>query len=410
MFKVLTKIAFLGAKTHFRQSLAVVLTMALAFFSLVVFLGYLREVNDYYERLFRHRNMLGDVIIENPLRHNPNQDRWSVSLSKADQDWIADFLNRHSDLVQERVRFLSFDGVASSGGIQQVIFGSGYDATEGARVRGESAVRDHQWAPGLARNLGCEVSDQRTQSFSCPFRDVQVSGMTEAGFLNSLQLPVESLVVPPFHELNTRYMTIPLTAAQRIVGTDKISFLSVLLRTPSQTDEFIEKFQAAGKNHLQAMSWKIHPMGAIYRQTMSFLGVFQIFIVVILFGISATATTTTTARILQERVQELATLRSIGFPPKILQRMIALEITFLSLAAIGIAVVGVFAFREFIKIVRFEYQAGFLAEPVMFFIQPLPEYFLGAGSLLLVISAFVSHRVTKRFLSKPIQKLFQADF
>ena len=104
------RIAYRNVKKNWRHSLSALLSLSASFVSLVLFDGYIDDLKLMYEDSFRHRSMLGDLIIERPQIHSKAglAEPWLFSLNEADQaaiaepveterrvDWVG-FILRHS--------------------------------------------------------------------------------------------------------------------------------------------------------------------------------------------------------------------------------------------------------------------------------------------------------------------------
>ena len=64
------RIAYRNVKKNWRHSLSALLSLSASFVSLVLFDGYIDDLKLMYEDSFRHRSMLGDLIIERPEIHS----------------------------------------------------------------------------------------------------------------------------------------------------------------------------------------------------------------------------------------------------------------------------------------------------------------------------------------------------
>ena len=63
--KTLILIAYRNVRLHWRHSFAAILSVVASFYALVIFQGYIEDIKEIYFDGYRHRAMLGDVLIEN---------------------------------------------------------------------------------------------------------------------------------------------------------------------------------------------------------------------------------------------------------------------------------------------------------------------------------------------------------
>ncbi|MEI7973524.1 MAG: FtsX-like permease family protein [Bdellovibrio sp.] len=406
MWNLAIKWSLRSLRSHLRQSVAVIFTLSVAYFSLLVFMGYMTDVKSKYERLYRHENMYGDLIIENPQRLSLTESPWTSMIDVPSQEILKTFLGDHSG-VEEFVTFLEFEGVAGAKGPQQFVVGTGFDLKSGARVQGVPELAPIQLAQGLARNFGCK---SLTAQGPCSQLQFQVSVLTEAGFLNARTMKAQALMTTPIRELNERSFRIPLGEAQSLLQTQGLSFISILLKPDFSERRFRQSFEALKHQkivlkELRVIPWRDHPLGELYKQSMSFLGAFQIFILLILLIIAATTAISSTTRLLQERAREIGTLRAIGFSPRLVQLQTSVELVGLSLLASGIGVLFVLLFRYLLGLAKIPYRAGLLAKPILFEIQPIFVHFVVGAFVIGCIVGTVAWTVSRRFSLQSVQKL-----
>ena len=165
-------IAYRNVKKNWRHSLSALLSLSASFVSLVLFDGYIDDLKRMYEDSFRHRSMLGDLIIEKPEIHSKKglAEPWKYSLFEHEQTLIENFLKEKIELVNNRVRFVNFQGMITNGNQSAILMGRGFDVRSGEEVRGpnwswnatlgkplhKSEIEfSAMLGQGLARKLGC---------------------------------------------------------------------------------------------------------------------------------------------------------------------------------------------------------------------------------------------------------------
>ncbi|MFN9065637.1 MAG: hypothetical protein ACK5V3_00295, partial [Bdellovibrionales bacterium] len=133
----LARIAYRNTKKNWRHSLAAIISISAGFLSLVLFQGYIADVNQMYDVGFSNRAMYGHVIIENPevnttLGKSLGEE---IYLDVAEQKKIKEFLSSKKENVHVSVRFLPVTGTVTNGINSFIFIAMGYDLTAGAEMR-----------------------------------------------------------------------------------------------------------------------------------------------------------------------------------------------------------------------------------------------------------------------------------
>lgn len=428
------KIAYRNVKKNWRHSVSALLSISASFVSLVLFDGYISDLKGMYVDSFRHRSMLGDVIIENPDIYSreglSNQAKFMLSAQQ--QQLIDEFLVKHSEMVQERLRLVNFQGVISNGQQSTIVLGRGYDVMTGERMRGQNwswnatyGIPLHKsdfanatlLGQGLARKLACEYKREKyfdtfqggyeavERPFDCPTRDLQVSSMTVDGQLNALDLTVVGLLDAGYKDIDDRYMMVPLEIAQMLNNSDAVNMITVMLKDSSRQNEFISSFNREAEKRgwpFKATSWMNHPVGETYNKTMSLMSIFRNFVVIVIMVISILSVINTLVKIIKERNREIGTLRSIGFKSRQVLRMFIYETVLLSMIGIGIGMFVSVLMTSLLNTMQIRYKAGMLSEPVLFKISFSFNDYLQAFCLLIGVSLLACLYATRQALKQKV--------
>ncbi|MFN9068033.1 MAG: ABC transporter permease, partial [Bdellovibrionales bacterium] len=249
----------------------------------------------------------------------------------------------------------------------------------------------------MVQNDGYEAT---LRPFKCDNYDLQVTAMTASGQLNALDMSVVGLIDGGYKDIDEKWMKMSIESAQLLTNTDKIKFVTTLLKNEKDSSRFIQDFNEFAKtNNLKskAVYWKDHPVADLYNKTRELLGIFQIFIVTVTLTISGLSVLNTVVKSVKERTREIGTLRSIGYNRQTVGSIFTFEAFYLSLLGVGIGIglAGVITF--FVNHAKILYRAGLLSEPVYFRITfDFSSYvlctFLLAG--LAVITSFFAVRST----------------
>lgn len=415
-------IAIRNVKVHWRQSLAAVLSISAAFFAFVLFQGYMLDVERLYLDGYRNRSMYGDLIVQNTQATSgeAQKDIWKFTLSRENQEIIARAIEKRKGDIQGHVRFLNFQGLVATGSSSKIFLAQATDVEEGAKVRaqwewnvlyGEPLHRAPASAPvilgqNLGFQLGCEPEKKvyslrpeggyppENRPFSCRRPDLQLSVTTESGNLNAMDFQVVGLMDSGYKDIDTRYLNIPLPLAHQLLNTDKISYWSIKLKDNIDSKDWIRDFhqEISSQNPaLQALDWRDHQLGDLYKKTMSLLNIFRNFVTVVVAFISVLSVMNTMVKIVKERTREIGTLLSLGFQRTQVLGIFLLESLFL--AALGCLAGAVFSILMTVVLNHsgITYKAGILSQPVYFQVLAAPGLYLTAIALLLTVTMLTSY-------------------
>ncbi len=416
IYKQMTKLAWRNVLRNWRHSLATLLAIASGFLAISLFDGFVKELEYKNDDGHSHRGMLGDVIVQKQDADTKGaEDQWAYTMTRDEQQAVDDFIAQDRRVAQ-RVRFLAIQGMATSGERNAVFVGSGYDISEGGKTRGDrwfwnamaGSPLDHAKEPslmlglGLGKLVGC-VSNYTGPSFfqndgsvkaeirpfACKNGRVTLSVTTEAAQVNAIDLPVVGLYDAGFREADKRAVHMPLADAQRLMDTDKISYMTISLVDPKDTSDFIPKLQdyVSSKGlKLDIMPWEEHSIATYVRGGMQILSVFRGLFMVIVVIIGVMAVANTMMKSVTERIREIGTLRSFGFLRRHLAYMFAAEGFFLSIIACAGGLIGTIGVSLLIGALGIKYRAGVLSQPITLQVKMVPEAWLASAIILSLLA------------------------
>lgn len=435
---MIIKIAFRNTVKNWRHSISALLSLSASFVSLVLFDGYIDDVKSMYIDNFKHRQMLGDIIVENRDQYSKEgvTSPWEFWINKEDQNFILRNAAETSVKAKHVVRNLQFQGMITNGMQSQILLGRGYDLIEGEKIRGKNwswnvtfgIPLDRQESPfvaalgqGLSRKLECTwVKDSKVltfyggyqpidKPFECLTKDLQISTTTVDGQLNAIDLTAIALMDAGYKDVDDRYLQTSLEAAQMLMNTDKVSFISIELAEGAVVENVVNYLNTTifkEKNYLHAQKWQDHRMGEMYTKTMNFLSIFRNFVVIVIVVVSTLSVLNTMIKLVKERTREIGTMRSIGFLPQQVVKMFFLESLFLSVMGTAIGAVIAVALTAGFNSVKILYKAGLLSEPVAFRIAFFAESYAVAFLLLICVGTIATYFATKQVArSKIIENL-----
>lgn len=407
---MMLKLAWRNLLLHRKKSAVALLSIATAFVSLSLFEGYIHDIVEMYDDTFSPRQMLGDVIIERKdVTRQGKSGLDAESMSPDEQEWIDQYFGANA--VQNRVRFLNIGGIIASARSSTIFIGLAYDPDEGAKMRAPrhswntfagSPLATNARSPvallgrGLADVLGCTLpsSSQNANAlnpgeFSCPSSTVQLQVNTESGQANAMDFEILGLAAFGFAEIDARLVMLPLAEAAKLYNTHLVSYITLDLEPWVIADDWVKAFNAAAQKaglEVNAFRWQEHEFGEIYLQSMDFLNVFKGFVIAIVLLVVAMAVMNTFVKIVDERLREIGTMRSIGFRPFYILSIFCFEAILLAIggSALGI-ILSIFgaAIANSIDII---YNAGLLTEGIPFRIQLAATDFIWISGVLIILA------------------------
>jgi putative ABC transport system permease protein len=396
------------------------LSISVGFLAIVVTSCYLDKVDSIYEEGFSRRMMMGDVVIGRRGSSRPGpEDSWSHLLREPEQRFLEEFLATHAHEIVTRVRHLNIAGMINNGRVSRMFVGSGTDVSEGKAMR----APDWEWnaiagkplhlasadslllGSGLAQALSCRTGVKlehlkpgggyypEERPFHCEQARLQLSSATETGQVNAVDATVSGLMAAGLRELDNRYVSLPLSLAQRLLDTTGINAVTVRLGRDVDAKRFIAEFlEAANKRglKLEAATWKEHPRSELYRRSMSVFNLFRLFIVVVVLVISGMSVFNTIVKTVAERTREIGTLRALGFRRNDIVRLFSLEATLLAALSCLIGVCLSLALTVVVNGSGIRYRGGIATEPIPLAIMFDGWIYLRAALFLSVMALFAS--------------------
>jgi putative ABC transport system permease protein len=426
-------IALRNVRVHWKQSFAAFMSISAAFLCFVVFQGYMLDTHNLYLDGYRNRSMYGDLIIQDKaaISSEGQRDFWRHEVSLADQQSIQKILEQHKDEIEVTVRFLTFQGMISTGNSSKIFVASAHDVAEGAHMREQWKWNVLYGLPlhetklpnpvllgqSLATQLACDPDQveytllpeggytAKERAFHCRRADMQLSVTTHSGQLNAMDFEVAGLIDAGYKDVDSRYLSMPLPLAQTLLNTNTISFFTVKLKPQIPSGPWITQINkeiSAVNPQIIAMDWTKHPVGDLYRKTMSLLNVFRNFVTIVVALISILSVMNTMVKIIKERTREIGTLLSIGFQRHQVLRIFLYEAAFTGLTSCIAGAAMSILVSLALNSLHIPYKAGLLSEPVLFRIEIDPTLYLFATALLVVVTTLASYISCRSTLNKKI--------
>lgn len=88
--------------------------------------------------------------------------------------------------------------------------------------------------------------------FKCQHGRVVVSATTETAQVNAIDMPIGGMVDAVFREVDKRMVHMSLADAQKLLDTDKVTMMAVLLHDETQAQSLADKMSAAASCWIRA--------------------------------------------------------------------------------------------------------------------------------------------------------------
>jgi putative ABC transport system permease protein len=434
------RLAWRNVVRNWRRSLATSLAITAGFTAISLFDGFLADLRFVQEDGFSSRGMLGDLIIQKKdAQHYLVEDTWKYALTKSDQEFIDSYVKQNEDILR-RVRMLEVKGMISNGENNAIFIGSSHDIAEGLELRAPlwqwnavtgkplHLVESDEYllmGLGLGAMMGCTptvdvtnvlrrgggyVSEERP--FKCGKSTMQLSVTTEAAQVNALDLGVAGLMDQGFRQGDMHWVMLPLSTAQRLLDTDKVTVITLKLHSgkdPKKTmDDLKQKTKAAGLD-FDIMPWRDHTIGNFMRNTQQILNTFRLIFMTIVVTIVVLSVANTMMKSVNERIREIGTLRSFGFRRSDIQRVFTAEGLFLAVLSCLGGVVATLLMSFLINHSGIRYSGGMLSVPVFMTVGLNPMIWISnslwLGALAAASAWFSSRRASQMVVADALRSL-----
>lgn len=430
---MIVRMAWRNVLRNWRHSLATILAIASGFTAVSLFDGFLSEIEARNKDGYQTRGMFGDVIIQKKdAQHMLNEDFWAYTLDAKDQAFIESTIKTDPD-VEVRIRMLHISGLVTSGRNNAIFLASGYDIQEGAKLRGERwSWNTTNGKPlqlfdkpavivgnGLGRLLDCESTydgpnyilpdgnySAQDRPFICKNNLLTFSATTEAAQVNAIELPVVGLYDGGFRELDLRVAQMPLSQAQRLLDTDKLTMVVVHLKPERDAWMFLKRMRTLAEAQglsLDILHWTEHEASQYVRGGIQILHVFRNLFMGIVVAIGVMSVANTMMKAINERIREIGTLRSLGFRQKHMVRMFSLEGLFLSILACGFGLGLTLVLTLVIDNLGISYKAGLLSVPITLRLRLAPLAWISSTVVLSLLATgtawFCSRRASRMVIA-----------
>lgn len=308
-----------------RRSLLLAGTIAVGTVALLLFVAYIAaSLNGLKESTIR--GGLGHAQLSAPAQSDGYaEQQLQFGLTPHDLTRIDTILTQNAH-VRRIVPRLAFSGLVSNGPRTVNFAGTGVNPERESQAFGAFQTL----SAGSALNgttsghyqaiIGVEMARRLAVQ---PGQSLTLMTTTVNGSINAIDLEVVGLVATGIPETDLYLLQIPLTTAQELLRTDKISTVSVLFDDTDHAPAISIQLQQALGAEIRLYTWQ--ELAPLYSQVLALFRtqfvVFGLIICIIVFLGVATMTLTT----IYERAREIGTLRSMGISHVAIRRLFVYE-------------------------------------------------------------------------------------
>lgn len=300
-------------------------------------------------------------------------------------------------LISNGQRTLTFQGTGVDPVLERQAFGQFQRISAGKQLEAnEKSINSVLLGKEMARLLGVKPGDS-----------VTLMTTTVSGSINAIDLEVVGLLSTGVPESELYQLQLPLAAAQELLKTNKISFLSVLLNQTDLTQIVQFDLEKRLPNNIEIRNWE--QLVPIYGQVVTLYRnqfiVFGVIISIVVFLGVATLTLTN----IYERSREIGTMRAIGIKALQIRALFTWEGVFQGGIGTVAGLLITLCFAWAISYIRIElppppgHNVGVLLKFLW-----VPEYIAGIVIVLPLVSMLAAWLVSNRISRTPIVSALSA--
>jgi putative ABC transport system permease protein len=320
-----------------RRSAIAIGAIAFAATALVLYSGYINEQREGMKFAFIHASGTGHIQLSGTGGFGDFADLpMQFGLTPAQRSAIEAAADKIS-AVRRTVPRLQFGGIVSSGPRTLPFSGSAIDpAAESSAFGAAGAVSAgtplNRRAPDDGVVLGVELARQLGVK---PGDDVTILTTTALGSQNAIDMPVIGLRSTGSTQGDLYYLQAKLPTIQKLLLTDKITHLVVLLQDKADFGPLSPRLAAAAPG-IEARDWM--QLTPIFKQVMGQLEMqFEVvggmLIIVTLLGVAVLILTS-----VLERSREIGVMRSLGITGRQVRSVFVLEGLLLCVAGVSLGI------------------------------------------------------------------------
>jgi putative ABC transport system permease protein len=232
---------------------------------------------------------------------------------------------------------------------------------------------------GLAKSMNVKVGDGLT-----------LLAVTSDGALNGIDVDVAGIVESGVAEMDARYLRIPLSAAQRLLQSDRVTNLVVGLDSTANTDRVYAELaprlnRGSGSTQQQMVMKKWIDLATYYKQVRNLFDGIFLFMGAIVFFMVLMSSINTLLMSMFERTREIGTMLAMGTPHFWIVGLFMTEAAVLGLLGAALGVIGGNLLGASLNAfnLRLPPPPGY-TEGILFHIRHVPGIMIGSSTLVII--------------------------
>ncbi len=417
---LLWRLAFRNLFRNRRRSLTTGIAIAAGFVGLSLLGAYIFRVQKGLEANTVYLNLQGHLQIH----RQDSLERFSITPKKYLIDpkmdaLLLQVLDKHSDQIEYKARFLTGSGLLVSGKISQPFVATGSEREITIRALNHPSVQ--RWAQGWI-SLGADrltlENLQKVSLISITPRMAEILGRPRDLLgLSSEQSEVQLITRSFYNDLNAvdaqlgllhttgvalaedTSMRTSLKLLQDLLATDGYQYLALFLKDGGKAFSFRKKLNeefAAQGLQVEVVHFTEGPNGEFYVGTMNFLYVMGAFFVFLICGMVALSIVNSMTLGILERVRELGTLKALGFSNSQIVGLFVRESIWLSLISLSVGFGISQVVARVVNSANIRFTPPGIEGDLQFQLSPEVSLYLFLAGVLLLIALLTSYRVSKR--------------
>ena len=329
MFSTDLQMAWRNVIRHKRRSFTAIVIIALGYYALATMAGF--ALFTYNSLAKFSANATGHITVAHPDYFEKSED---VSMQYGIGDWQKDYKTMLADSrVRKIIPHVRFSGLISNGDKSEIYSG---DGTSVAGMRTQALSLEL-----IEGRMFAKQSDTMEIVIGTRLRDflklnlgdmVTIMSTDVEGVLNAKDAIVVGTVDTGVPDVNRMFVATHYQYAQQLLVTDKISYLSVMLKDEPYTAPVMAEF---GKKygHYKLTGWK--ELAFVYKGVkMLYDNIFSAMSFLIILVVFASINNAVSMSVL-ERIREIGTMRAMGvYPSSVVKNFITESIILGSLGSI----------------------------------------------------------------------------
>jgi ABC-type lipoprotein release transport system permease subunit len=208
-------------------------------------------------------------------------------------------------------------------------------------------------------------------------------------------------------------VAMPIGAIRNLLRTDNVSRMSIVLKEAGDSRKFKnqieEALSKAGIQDVEVYHFTNGGVSEVYVGAMNFVYVMMIFFLVLVCGIVVLSIANSFQILFMERRSEFATLRSIGFRPRIIQLLMVFENIQVALMSFAIGGALGFILKSINNSLNLRFRIPGFSDSLQFVLEPSFMFTVIIGLMMMLVVVAASWRFSKRLTDVKVVDLMRSD-